>query len=74
MLANTSATHINKLVIQALVDNIGDRELNTTLWSQIANTLSKPPLEDPVNAHDCDLCPEYAVCEVANPSFVHKEN
>ncbi|KAK0229965.1 hypothetical protein EDD85DRAFT_1026404 [Armillaria nabsnona] len=43
VLANTSATHINKLVIQALVDTIGNCELNTTLWSQIASTLSKPP-------------------------------
>ncbi|PBK63938.1 hypothetical protein ARMSODRAFT_962697 [Armillaria solidipes] len=43
--ANTSATHINKLVIQALVDSIGTRELNTTLWSQIASTLFKPPWE-----------------------------
>ncbi|KAK0447181.1 hypothetical protein EV421DRAFT_1789241 [Armillaria borealis] len=41
--ANTSTTCMNKLVIQASVTRIGNCELNTTLWSQMARALSKPP-------------------------------
>ncbi len=41
--ANTSTTCMNKLVIQASVTRIGNRKLNTTLWSQMARALSKPP-------------------------------
>ncbi|PBK86435.1 hypothetical protein ARMGADRAFT_1169161 [Armillaria gallica] len=41
--ANTSTTCMNKLAIQASVTRIGNRKLNTTLWSQMARALSKPP-------------------------------
>ncbi|PBK63947.1 hypothetical protein ARMSODRAFT_962704 [Armillaria solidipes] len=41
--ANTSTTCMNKLVIEASVTRIGNRELDTTLWSQMARALSKPP-------------------------------
>ncbi|KAG7445305.1 uncharacterized protein BT62DRAFT_933147 [Guyanagaster necrorhizus] len=40
--ANTKATSIEELVIRSTLD-IYEGEFDTTLWSQIANTLSRPP-------------------------------
>lgn len=44
--ANTRATSIDELVIQATLDKCAvNPEFDTTLWSHIARTLSRPPWE-----------------------------